>query len=266
MHWSGSVRRAAITGAGYDLAGFATEVGVDPKTVERWISTDRVPHRTHRMTVAARLGTSDGYLWPSTYNDAASRSATEAELVKLYPSRGAVPVQLWLDLVAGAKESIDILVYAGSFLHDSIPGFVDALGDRAETGVRVRVLIGDPSSEAVALRGWEERIEDSMAARCTLSLRYYAASAHSGVDIRTHTTTLYASIFRFDDNALVNAHIYGLSANRAPMFHLARIAGGRIFDQYVDSFKRIWLASAKIPAVPTATIQQSLGRSDREVI
>lgn len=223
---------------------FAAKLQVDPKTVERWIATDQVPHRTNRMTVAAQLGKSDGYLWPSTYNDSASQSATEAELVKLYPSRGAVPIQLWLDLIANAKQSIDILVYAGSFLHDSVPGFVEALGDRADAGVRVRVLIGDPNCDAVALRGREERIEDSMAARCTLSLRYFAPAAQRDVEVRTHATTLYASIFRFDDVALVNAHVFGLPATRAPMLHLVRVLGGRLFAQYVDSVELVWGVSA----------------------
>ena len=232
--------RAAITGAGYDFAGLAAEVGVDPKTIERWIITDRVPHRTHRMTAAALIGRSDGYLWPSTYNDRASQSATEAELVRLYPSRGAVPIDLWLELIAGAKESIDILVYAGSFLHDSIPGFVEALGDRAEAGVRVRILIGDSGSEAVALRGREEQIDDSMAARCTLSLRYFGRAVKHGVEIRIHATTLYASIFRFDNVALVNPHVYGVPATQAPMLHLMRVLGGRLFDQYIDSLEQVW--------------------------
>lgn len=232
--------RAAISAAGYDLAGFAADVGVDPKTAERWITTDRVPHRAHRMTAAAKLAKSDGYLWPTTYNDAASQSATEAELVKLYPSRGAVPIQLWIDLVSGAEESIDILVYAGSFLHDSIPGFVEALGDRAEAGVRVRLILGDPNSAAVELRGREEAIADSMAARCKLSRQYFGPAGRRGVQIRLHGTTLYASIFRFDSDILVNPHLLGVPASQSPLLHLSQIAGGRLFDRYSEAVGRVW--------------------------
>ena len=82
--------RAAITSAGLNLQSFSEQVGVDPKTVERWITKDRVPHRAHRMNAAGILGKSDGFLWPSTESDRISRSATEAELVRLYPSRGAI--------------------------------------------------------------------------------------------------------------------------------------------------------------------------------
>lgn len=230
--------RAAIPAAGYEPVHFALELGVDPKTVERWIS-GRVPHRSHRMAAAVKLGRSDGYLWPSTYDDQTSQSATEAELIKLYPSRGAVPVQLWLDLVTGAKESIDILVYAGSFLHDSIPGFAEALEERARSGVRVRVLLGDPDCHAVALRGIEEGIGDSMAARCRLSLRYFQRTEAAGIDVSTHRTTLYASIFRFDQTALINTHIFGVPATKAPMMHIAKIPGGRLFDQYAASIEAV---------------------------
>ena len=230
--------RAAIPAAGYEPVRLASELGVDPKTVERWIS-GRVPHRSHRMAAAVKLGKSDGYLWPATYNDSVSQSATQAELVKLYPSRGAVPIELWQSLAKTATASIDILVYAGSFLHDSIPGFAEALVERAGAGVRVRVLLGDPECEAVALRGTEEGIGQSMADRCRLSLRYFRRSMTPGVDVFLHSTTLYASIFRFDHSALINPHIFGVPAGKAPMMHLVRVAGGRLFEQYTASVEEV---------------------------
>lgn len=39
--------RATITDAGLSLQEFGEQVGVDPKTVERWITKDRTPHRSH---------------------------------------------------------------------------------------------------------------------------------------------------------------------------------------------------------------------------
>ena len=90
--------RAAITSAGLNLQTFSDRVGVDPKTVERWITKDRTPHRTHRIAAAAILGKGDGFLWPATESDPITRSATEAELVRLYPNRGAVSADTWLRL------------------------------------------------------------------------------------------------------------------------------------------------------------------------
>ena len=232
---------AAISGAGFTLQDFSDRVGVDPKTVERWITKDRLPHRTHRMSAAAVLGKSDGFLWPATHADARSRSATEAEFVGLYPSRGAVPTSTWTDLLDQAVESIDLLAYSASFLHDSIPQFAERLASRADGGVRVRLLFGDPDSEAVALRGREEGIDDLMGARCRLTWNYYKpVLATSNIQARRHGTTLYASIFRFDDVLLANQHVYGTTAGQAPVFHINRIPGGRLFAHYLDSFERVW--------------------------
>lgn len=237
--------RAAITNAGLNLQTFSERVGVDPKTVERWISTDRLPHRTHRMTAAGILGKNDGFLWPATASDRISQSATEAELVRLYPNRGAIDTQTWLDLVDESKESIDLLAYAASFIHDSIPGFVDRIAERSRRGVRVRLLFGDPASDAVTRRGFEEGIDDLMAARCRLTWKYLAPVITTArLEARQHATTLYASIFRFDDVLLANPHAYGSSASSSPVLHINRIPGGRLFSHYLDSYDRVW-ASAR---------------------
>ncbi len=238
---------AAIAGAGLTLETFSDGVGVDPKTVERWITKDRLPHRTHRMSAAALLGKSDGFLWPATHSDARSRSATEGELVGLYPSRGSVPATTWTDLLDQAVESIDLLAYSASFLHDSVPQFAERLATRADAGVRVRLLFGDPSSEAVALRGREEGIDDLMAARCRLTWNYYKpVLASSLVQARQHGTTLYASMFRFDDVLLANPHVYGTTAGHAPVFHINRIPGGRLFAHYLDSYERVWQSGGPV--------------------
>jgi hypothetical protein len=62
----------------------------------------------------------------------------------------------------------------------------------------------------------------------------------SGVEIRLHSTILYNSIYRADDQLLVNTHIYGTMANNAPVFHLRKIAGGDMASTYIESFERVW--------------------------
>jgi len=236
--------RAAITATGMTSQVLSERVGVDPKTVERWITTDRLPHRGHRMKTAAILGKSDGFLWPATESDSITRSATQAEFVCLYPSRRSVPAQTWADLIEQATDSIDLLAYAASFLHDSVARFTDLLAERADSGVRVRLLLGDPASDAIARRGDEEGIGDLMAARCRLSWTYLAPLlAHAPIEARQHRTTLYASLFRFDDVLLANAHTYGSGAGESPVLHFNRIPGGRLFSHYIESFERIWAAA-----------------------
>lgn len=240
--------RAAITDAGLSLQQFGEKVGVDPKTVERWISTDRIPHRTHRMSAAHILGRSDVFLWPATDSDPRTRSATRAEFLDLYPSRASLPVSTWEQLIDDAREAIDLLAFAGSFLHDGIPEFAERIAARAEGGVRVRLLFGDPESPAVALRGEEEGIGELMAARCNLTWKYLAPLLEdiAGIEGRKHGSTLYASLFRFDDQLLVNPHALGAPAGHSPIMHVNRIPGGRLFAHYMESFERTWQAAKPV--------------------
>lgn len=130
---------------------------------------------------------------------------------------------------------------AGSFLHDSVPEFADRLTARAKAGVRVRLLFGDPSSDAVQLRGREEGIDGLMAERCKLTWNYLRPIlAVPGVQARLHGATLYASIFRFDEALLANTHVYEASASHSPVLHFNRIPGGRLFPHYIESFERTW--------------------------
>lgn len=237
--------RAAIAADGLSIQEFSEKVGVDPKTVDRWISRDRIPHRTHRMNAARILGKSDVFLWPATDSDPRARSATRAEFVDLYPSRASLPVSTWQELIDSAGEAIDLLAFAGSFLHDSIPEFAERIAERARNGVRVRLLFGDPESPAVALRGDEEGIGALMAARCDLTWKYLAplTAGVAGIEARKHASTLYASLFRFDDQLLVNPHALGAPAGHSPMMHVNRIPGGRLFAHYMESFERTWQAA-----------------------
>ena len=64
------------------------------------------------------------------------------------------------------------------------------------------------------------------------------------VEIRLHGTTLYNSIYRADEQLLVNTHIYGMMANNAPAFHLRKIPGGDLVSTYLESFERVWEGAA----------------------
>src|SRR6478672_12332002 len=102
--------RDAITARGLTCPVVAERVAVDPKTVERWIASDRVPHRTHRGAVASLVGIEETYLWPALLDSDRSRHSADDELVNLYPNRGSVPPQVWDSLVDGATAAVDALV------------------------------------------------------------------------------------------------------------------------------------------------------------
>ena len=48
------------------------------------------------------------------------------------------------------------------------------------------------------------------------------------MELRLHGTVLYNSIYRADDQLLVNPHVYGVMANNAPVFQLRKIPGGEM--------------------------------------
>ncbi|MGH2948648.1 MAG: XRE family transcriptional regulator [Solirubrobacteraceae bacterium] len=222
------------------LNDLAAEIEVDPKTAERWITTGRVPHPGNRAKTARVLGLDESVLWPQL-EDARARAVVSSEVLRVYSNRGAVPAGAWYEYIASATEHVDVLVYAGLFLSDGKADIAALLQRKAEEGVPIRLLLGDPESEAVERRGAEEGVGEAMAARIRLSMSYLEpAFGVPGVEVRLHATTLYNSISRFDDDVLVNTHAYGAVAAKSPVMHVRRIAGGRLFRHYMASFERVW--------------------------
>ncbi|MEU5783495.1 DUF5753 domain-containing protein [Micromonospora lupini] len=56
--------RAALADTGETVESLAEQVGVDPKTVARWVNPGRVPHPRHRAAAAAVLGREAEDIWP----------------------------------------------------------------------------------------------------------------------------------------------------------------------------------------------------------
>lgn len=105
----------------------------------------------------------------------------------------------------------------------------------------MRILLGDPDSESVAQRGTDEGIDDTMAAKIRNAVVMYQPLRDvDGIEFRLHRTVLYNSIYRADDQLLVNTHIYGFPAAQAPVLHLRRVAGADMVTTYMESFDRVW--------------------------
>jgi transcriptional regulator with XRE-family HTH domain len=232
--------RAALTRERWTLPAFAEAISVDPKTVERWITKERTPHRRTAVAAAARLGEDPVYLWP----DLSKRIATDetyGEVVTVYSERHAVPNSLWLSLLQGAEHGVDLLVYAGLHLPEANPSWTKEIETKCREGAKVRIAFGDPQSIEVHTRGAEEGVGEGMAARIQYALAWYRPILRTpNLEVRFHSTVLYNSILRFDDQMLVNAHIYGMPAFRAPVLHLRKVAGGPLFDTYAECFDKIW--------------------------
>ncbi|WP_256356182.1 hypothetical protein [Streptomyces sp. PKU-EA00015] len=145
-----------------------------------------------------------------------------------------MPTALWSSLIDQATNHVEILVYAGLFLFDSHPDLPDQLADKAQAGAQIRILLGDPDSEMVHQRGNEEGIGSDLAARARITRRYLEpATKTPGVELRLHDTILYNSIYRFDDDVLVNPHVLGAPAGHDPVLHFRYIPGARTFRHYM---------------------------------
>jgi transcriptional regulator with XRE-family HTH domain len=232
--------RAALLERGLTLDELADSIDVDPKTVERWVTTGRTPYRRHRYAVAAQLGLDETYLWPDALTPDQVAGASESEILTVYPHRWSVPSDLWRRMFETAEHEIGVLVYSGLFLSEDA-GTHQVFRVKADAGVRIRILLGDPQSAAVAQRGADEGLNDAMAAKIRNALLMYRPLLGvEGIEFRLHDTILYNSIYRADDQLLVNTHIYGFNAAQAPVLHLRKVAGGGMVNHYLDSFERVW--------------------------
>lgn len=241
--------RDALLQKGLTPQAVAADVGVDPKTVERWITLGRTPYRRHRHRLAALVRERETYLWPDALGNGGQAQVDESEIVHVYSHRASVPLDLWMRLFNDAERSIDVLVYSGLFLTDQIPQLGAFLRRKAESGVSIRVLLGDPACPAVAARGEEEGVGDAQAAKVRNALVHYEGAAEiPGVAVHLHSSTLYTSIYRFDDEMLVNTHVYGFPGGHAPVMHLRELGAGILFQTYTESFEKVWAGSE--PAWP----------------
>jgi transcriptional regulator with XRE-family HTH domain len=239
--------RALLLERGVTTAKLAEAVQVDAKTVERWIVAGRVPYRKHRYNVAAFFGVDEAYIWPDALDHDQVVAASESEIIAVYPYRRAVPRDAWGHLFGQAEQEIGILAYSCYFLAEDA-GLRQLIGEKAESGVRVRILLGDPESPFVLQRGQSEGIGDTMPAKVRSAIAMFRPlRLVENIEIRLHGTILYNSIFRADDQLFVNTHIYGIMANNAPFFHLRKIPGGAIAATYVESFERVWSEAEPLP-------------------
>src|SRR6266540_3296060 len=204
--------RRAILRAGHGPDSLAAALQVSSKSVVRWLAGTSVPYPKTRYRIAALVGEDESYLWPEV---ADRRTLAGAELVATWPRRTDVPKHLWTDLLRQAERSVDVLAFAGLFLPEEHPEWLPTLRAKAEADVRVRLVLGDPDGRQLA----------------------------DVAQIRLHDTPLYNSIYRFDDELLVNLHVYGLLAAYTPCLHIRRI-DGQFFNTYLESFERVW-ASAR---------------------
>jgi len=224
----------------------AARLGVDPKTVRRWLN-GRVPYGNNRAALADLVGAEETELWPDAGGPLTARTRPE-ELGAVYPHRWLVPREVWTRFFESANHEIGILAYSALFLAEDA-GIAGLLAEKGRAGVRVRIALGDPDSAQVIQRGQDEGIGDAMPAKIRNALTLYRSVLPAeNVEIRLHQSVLYNSIYRADGQLFVNQHAYGIPAAHSPVFCFHESANGDMAAAYVLSFDRIWASAEQVKA------------------
>lgn len=237
--------------AGMTPMALARTVGVDAKSVARWIAEDRMPYPVTRVKVAGALGQEETFLWPALLEDSDACAIAAAEIDRVWSTRSSISSEAWHALFTKASKELDILVYAGAFLIETLD-LADVLDWKVSHGTRVRILVGDAGSAAVRSRA-EELSLDWLPLRCQSTFDYLRRVP--GIWLRQHGTSHYVSVFRFDDILLANTHAYGAWACHSPVLQLRKASSGRIFDFYRHSFERVWAQAGRSFKQPSLVIE-----------
>lgn len=229
--------RRLLLQAGLRENDLAAHLGVDPKTVRRWLN-GRVPYPHNRAAIAGLLRADEADLWPGAGGTLTARFRP-AELGTVYPHRQSVPRETWIRFFASARQEIAILDYSALFLAED-GGIIRVLADRGHADTVIRIALADPETPLADGNG-DESISDAAPARVRRTLTLYRPVAElENAQIRLHRAALCHSIYRADDQLLVQQHAYGVPGALAPVFCLRDAGDGEMAALYRDSFERVW--------------------------
>ncbi|MEV5277358.1 XRE family transcriptional regulator [Streptomyces sp. NPDC052811] len=184
-------------------------------------------------------------IWPRAVKDRI-KTGDDRELVHSYAYRSACPSTLWADLAERAHSDVFLAGYTNYFFWTQIPAFADVVRRKAESGCRVRFLLGDPDGEATRQREAVEDVALNVSTRIRLTLENLARlAAVDGLEARFSAPSdavnhVSLSVFRFDDEALVTPHLARLVGHDSPLMHLRRHGPGGMFDRFAEHAEELW--------------------------
>ncbi|MQY28304.1 hypothetical protein NRB56_38870 [Nocardia sp. RB56] len=223
-----------------DSAALAAAVGVDVKTVNRWLA-GRVPHRRTRIAVAAVLGESETVLWPESRPDLTAGAPATAEILSAYAHRAHIPNELWISLLQGARERIDIVGYAYPFVLELLPDANDVIAEKCLSGTRVRLAFADPDCPHVMERDDLEQMGGTLPGRIRNALSTLGRLTETpGCRVGLHTAHLYNSVFRFDDRMIVTPYLFRARGYQHPALYLRQLSPHGMFGSFADQVEQIW--------------------------
>lgn len=242
--------RRALSDARMTERQLAEAVGVDEKTVARWIAdAGRIPHPKHRYATADVLEVDDTMLWPASVRSALKIGA-DREIVSAYPFRSACPRSLWRELITRSGRELFFGGYTNYFLWLEHANLAAALRRKAAQGVRVRFLVGDPDSAVTRERERIENVALTVSTRIKVTLDELGR-LRPAVEGRFSDRHIATSVFAFDDEAIVSIHISDRLGHDSPTLHLRRHGTDGLFDRFVSHAEHLWDGARQIPGPRT---------------
>ncbi|MGC0312358.1 transcriptional regulator with XRE-family HTH domain [Kitasatospora acidiphila] len=233
--------RRAMANAKMTEAQLAEACDVDGKTVSRWIANPtRIPHARHRWAACEALGEEEATLWPTAVRSAL-KTGPDREVIQVFPYRSAAPSALWRSLITKAQRELTFAGYTNYFLWLEQANLAGALRRKAQTGCRIRFLIGDPDSPVTRAREAEEGVPLTLSTRIAVTLSELQRLRDVGdIEGRFETGHVNLSVFRFDDEMIVTPILARRVGHDSPMMHLRRAQDDGMFDRFADHVEELW--------------------------
>jgi transcriptional regulator with XRE-family HTH domain len=173
------------------------------------------------------------------------RQRTDREILQVFPRRSEIPGEIWDRLFLGARSEISLGGYTNYFFWTERPKFAETLKRKADEGVRIRILVGDPDSEVTRRREQVENAPLAVSTRIRITLdELTKLGPVQGIEVKFSGENAEAhvsrSIFRFDKEALVCEHIADQLGHGSLTFYLRHLQEDGPFAQYAAHFEHLW--------------------------
>jgi hypothetical protein len=223
----------------------AERVGVDWRTVQRWVSDPaRTPQPRLRWKVAAELQVSEGDVWPNVRQ--VVKVGADREVAAVFASHSAVPPTVWQKLVTEARREIVFCDTVSYWYWYDVPALTRILREKAEAGCRVRVTVGDAADPAVRADEAATDIPLTLSSRIKQTL-HLLEPLRDVVQVRQTMAGWGRSVYRGDDEAVAHWWLHGQMGIDFPAMHLRRRQSGGLFDQVaVRHVEALWEAARPV--------------------
>jgi transcriptional regulator with XRE-family HTH domain len=213
----------ALETAGLTIEQLAEVIGVDPKSVQRWVTGATVPYPRHRAAISKALNRTERELWPyektgqaptenKDENEALAAGGDVTGAWAYADDQGAPELIEFVNTTAGA---IDVLDSCCGI--QITPDLTDALRVQAETGRPVRILTDGSAPH------WEPLL------------------THPQIDLYLSEIPGEYWLIKTPDRMLMTINLeHAPDGTPPPMLELKATAGSGVFERLASKFEELW--------------------------